>query len=233
VPLTVHANYGRGISTSDARAVVQYRDGEKISTTDFFQVGLSHQLNRYSVVADLFLIDRSNERVYIPDDGTFEFKGPSRAYGVEAKASAQLTRALSFNAGVTQVANAFYRATAPRVYVDSAPRFTASAGLTLTDWHGWSGSLRMRAINHYRLDGEDPSIRAEGNTVWDLGISRRVRRGVEFNFTVDNMLDRSYYETQNYFESRLPGQAPMYRIHGTPGYPLTIMAGLTFRLRGK
>ena len=233
LPLTLHANYGRGISTSDARAVVQYRHGEKIATTDFYQFGVSHQTSRYSVVADMFFIDRSNERVFVPDDGTFEFKGPSRAYGVEAKASAQLTRFLSWNAGVTQVANAFYRATAPRIYVDSAPRFTASSGLTMADWHGWSGSLRMRAINHYRLHGEDASIRAEGHTVWDLGVSRRVRRGVEFNFTVDNMLDRSYYETQNHFESRLPGQDPMYRIHATPGYPLTIMAGLTFRLRGK
>ena len=107
-----------------------------------------------------------------------------------------------------KVANAFYRGTGPRLYVDSAPRFTANAGMTVANWKGWSGSLRMRAINHYRLDGEDSSLFAEGHTVWDLGISRRVRRGVEFNFTVDNMLNRSYYETQNYFESRLSGQDP-------------------------
>ena len=35
--------------------------------------------------ADIFWIDRSHEQVYIPDDGSFEFKGPSRAYGFEAK----------------------------------------------------------------------------------------------------------------------------------------------------
>jgi outer membrane receptor protein involved in Fe transport len=56
---------------------------------------------------------------------------------------------------------------------------------------------------------------------------------VEFNFTIDNLTDRSYYETQNYYESRLRGQEPMARIHATPGYPLTVMAGLTFRLFGK
>lgn len=233
LPLTLHANYGRGISTSDARAVVQYPDGQKIATTDFFQAGIAHQVGRYSIVGDLFLIDRSNERVYIPDDGTFEFKGPSRAYGFETKASVQITRTLSFNGGITNVSNAFYRGTGPRIYVDSAPHFTANAALTLANWRGWSGSLRMRAINHYRLDGEDPSILAEGHTVWDIGVSRRIRRGVEFNFTVDNALNRSYYETQNYFESRLPGKLPMYRIHATPGYPITVMAGLTFRLRGK
>ena len=64
-------------------------------------------------------------------------------------------------------------------------------------------------------------------------LAGRIRRGVEFNLTIDNLTDRSYYETQNYFESALPGQPRMGRIHATPGYPLTVMVGLTFRLRGK
>jgi outer membrane receptor protein involved in Fe transport len=91
----------------------------------------------------------------------------------------------------------------------------------------------MRAINRYRLDGEDPSIVAAGHVVFDFAVARRIRRGVEFNFGVDNLFDRSYYETQNHFESRLPGQDPRSRIHATPGYPRTITAGLTFRLFGK
>ncbi len=230
---TFYLNYGRGISTVDARAVVQRPEQPRVATTDFYQAGVAHHLGRFSWSTDLFWIDRSNEMVYIPDDGSFEFKGPSRAYGYEAKTSVELTRRLSLNAGLTKVANAFYRGTDPRVYVDSAPHFVANAGLTLSSWRGWSGSLRMRAINHYRLDGEDASIVASGLTVFDLGIARRVRRGMEFNLTLDNLLDRSYYETQNYFESRLPGQPPLYRIHATPGYPITVTAGLTFRLRGK
>jgi outer membrane receptor protein involved in Fe transport len=92
----------------------------------------------------------------------------------------------------------------------------------------------MRAINHYRLDGDDPSILASGHTVFDLGLARQLRRGVEFNLSVDNLTNRGYYETQNYFESRVAPMAPVVaRIHGTPGYPLTAMAGLTFRFRGK
>jgi len=92
----------------------------------------------------------------------------------------------------------------------------------------------MRAINHYRLDGEDPSIVASGHTVFDLGLARQIRRGVEFNLSIDNLTNRDYYETQNYFESRVtPDALIVARIHGTPGYPLTAVAGLTFRLRGK
>lgn len=233
-PLTFHLNYGRGISSQDARGIVRNPEAPKVSTTDFYQFGVSNNWKRASWSADLFLIDRSNEQVYIPDDGTLEFKGPSRAYGFEIKNSLRLTRQLSFNAGVTKVSNAFYRGTFPRLYVDSAPHVVGNAGLTLSDWHGFSGSLRFRYIDSYRLDGEDPGIRASGLSVLDLSIAKRLRHWVDVNLAIDNLADKHYYETQNYFESRLhPGDPVIARIHGTPGYPITLSAGLTFRLFGK
>jgi outer membrane receptor protein involved in Fe transport len=234
VPLTFTANYGRGINSIDARGVVQHPQQPRLATTDFYQVGTSTNFGRVGFSTDLFLIDHSNEQVYVPDDGSFEFKGPSRAYGYEAKTSVTLTRRLSLNAGLTKIANAYFRGGDHRVYVDSAPHFVANAALTLAGWHGWSGSLRMRAINHYRLDGDDPSIVAAGHTVFDLGLARQLRRGLELNLSFDNLTNRDYYETQNYLESRVTPMAPaIARIHGTPGYALTAVAGLTFRFRGK
>ena len=94
-------------------------------------------------------------------------------------------------------------------------------------------ALRMRAINGYGLDGEDFTIRAAGHTVFDFATARRITRNVDFNFAVDNVLDRKYYEMQNYFESRLPGQEPLERIHGTPGYGRTLVVGVTLRFGGK
>ncbi len=183
---------------------------------------------------DAFLIDRSNELVYIADDGSLGFFGPSRASGWEAKTSVEITRRLSLSAGVTKVSNAFYRGSAPRVYVDRAPHFTANAGLTLANWKGWTGSLRMRAINGYRLDGEDRTIAAAGHTVFDFTMVRRVNRWADFNFSLENLADRSYYETQNYIESRpYRGGPAAFGIHATPGYPRTVTVGMTFRLRGK
>jgi hypothetical protein len=233
LPFTLHANYGRGISTADARVVVQRPDSQRIATTDFYQFGTSHRFGRISATTDLFLIDRSAEQVYLADDGTFEFLTPSRAYGFESKLGIELNRFVSVYGGLTKVGNVFYRATLPREYVTNAPHFVANAGVTISGWRGWSGSLRMRSINHYRLDSFDPSILAAGHTVWDMGIARRIRRGVELNLTVDNLANRSYWETQNYYESRLPGQMPATRIHATPGYPLTVMAGVTVRMFGK
>ena len=234
VPLTFHATYRRGINSIDARGVAQHPEQPRLATTDFYQFGTSSNFGRFGLSTDLFLIDHSNEEVYIPDDGSFEFKGPSRAYGCEAKASIELTRHLSLNGGLTKIANAFFRGGDHRVYVDSAPHFVANAALTLAAWHGWSGSLRMRSINHYRLDGDDPGIVASGHTVFDFGMAKQITRRVEFNFSLDNLLNRDYYETQNYFESRVTPDAPiMARIHGTPGFPLTAVAGVTLRFGGK
>ena len=234
VPLTVHANYGRGINSADARGVVQQPTQPRVATTDFFQAGTSTGFRSVSLATDVFLIDHSNEQVYVPDDGSFEFKGPSRAYGYEIKASVALGRRVSLSGGITKIGNAFYLGGDHRAYVDSAPHFVANAALTVAAWRGWSGSLRMRAINHYRLDGDDASIVASGHTVFDLGLARQIRRGVELDLSIDNLTNRDYYETQNYFESQVAPDAPaVWRIHGTPGYPLTAVVGVTFRLPGK
>jgi hypothetical protein len=237
VPFTFYASYGRGISSQDARGVVQEPNAPKVATTDFYQFGTSHNLKRFSVSTDVFLIDRSNEQVYIPDDGSFEFKGPSRSYGWEAKTSVQILRHLSLNGGFTQVSSAFYRGTLPRVYVDSAPHSVANSGLTLSGWHWFNGSLRYRHISGYILDGEDstnPAKHATGLDVLDLSTSKQIRHGLDFNFAIDNVNNKDFWETQNYLESRVSPTAPVVaRVHGTPGYPIGFTVGLTFRLGEK
>lgn len=234
LPATFHFNYGRGISSQDARGVARRPDGPKVATADFYQLGTSHNLRRLSVSADLFLIDTSNQQVYVPDDGTLEFAGPARAYGYEVKTSARLTRRLSLDGGLTRVMNAFFRGTSPREYVGGAPHAVGHAGLTLSDYRGFSASLRYRHASGYRLDPLDPALRAAGLDVVDLGASKRLGRHVDLNLAVDNLFDKRYFETQNYFESRVrPGEESARRIHATPGYPFGVTVGLTLRLPGK
>lgn len=252
LPVTFYANYGRGIASQDARGVVGgflveatgenptpvpdapgFGSGPPISTTDFYQLGVAHNSQRFSVSADMFLIDQSNQQIYIPDDGSIEFAGPSRSYGGEVKFSIQVLRNLSLDGGMTRVGNAFFPGTNPRVYVDSAPHTVGNASVTLTDFHGFTGSLRYRHIGNYRLDGEDASIRAAGHDVIDLSVSRRLRRRVDLNLSIDNLANKRYFETQNFFESRIrPGEPIVSRIHATPGYPFGLTVGLTFRLFG-
>jgi outer membrane receptor protein involved in Fe transport len=237
-PMSFYLNYGRGISSQDARGVVRNADAPKISTTDFYQFGTSYNSNRFSAVLSAFLIDRSNEQVYIPDDGSIEFAGRSRSYGFEFRTSAKLTKNLSFNAGLTQVLKAFYpgefNTDGSRVIIDSAPKRTANAGLFLSEFYGFNSSLNWRSISSYRLDGEDKNIRAAGNDVVDFAVSKRLKKWVDFNASIDNLFNKRYYETQNYFESQIcPTCAAVSRIHVTPAYPFTINFGLTFRFWAK
>jgi TonB dependent receptor/Carboxypeptidase regulatory-like domain/TonB-dependent Receptor Plug Domain len=234
LPVIVSFNYGRGINTQDARGIVERPDAPRIATTDFYQAGVAYNRARFGISVDSFLIDRSNEQVYIPDDGTFEFKGPSRSYGYEGKASVRLTRYLALNGGLTQVTQSFFQGTFPRVYVDSAPHNVEDAGFTLSGWHGVFGSLRWRHVGNYRLDGLDAGIRASGLDAVDLAVTKQIRRWVEVNLDIDNLTDKQYYETQNYLESRVTPTAPVVaRIHGTPAYPIGATGGVTFHFWAK
>jgi len=122
------------------------------------------------------------------------------------------------------------------------PEFSGSGFLEV---RGFNSSLSWRHISDYRLDGEDESIRAAGHDVVDFSLSKRLKKWIDLNFSIDNLLNKKYYETQNYFESRLLTDLPVgvdsetgrniypSRIHATPGYPFTVNIGLTFRFGAK
>jgi outer membrane receptor protein involved in Fe transport len=234
LPLAFYFNYGRGITSQDARGVVQQPDSPKISTTDFYQIGTSFNKQRFSLTLSGFFIDRSNEQVYIPDDGSIEIADPSRSYGIEAKTSIRINTYLNFNGGITNVGNSFFRNSSPRVYLDSAPKLVGNAAFTLDGLKGFGGSLRYRHGSNYRLDGEDASIRASGFDLIDLSVNKKATRFLELNFSLDNVTNKRYYETQNFFESRVcPTCEVASRIHATPGYPTTLTIGVTFKFGEK
>ncbi len=234
-PLAFHWNYGRSVTSSNARALIIDPASALVAKTDFFQFGTSHNKGRFSAATSFFWIDRSFETIYVADSGLNEFTGPSRNYGFELKTSTQINPYLSLNASLTKVINSFYRGTSPREYIDRAPHFTGYVGLTLSQWKGWSGSARLRAINRYILNGSEGSgqSRVPGHTVTDIGFSRKIWKGVELNIAVDNIFNKTYYETFEKYESALRGEDPIERVHATPGYGTTFVGGLTFRLFNK
>jgi hypothetical protein len=84
IPLTFYASYGRGISSQDARGVVQQPNGPKVATTDFYQLGTSR--SKAGVVKRRLVSDRSVVGAGVhSDDGSFEFKGPSRSLWLGSK----------------------------------------------------------------------------------------------------------------------------------------------------
>ena len=242
-PVALHFNYGRAVTSQDARGIALAPTAPKAAATSFYMFGTSHQLKQFSLSTDMFLIDRQHENVYDPDNGTMQYQGPSRSYGWEAKASWQIATHLSWNAGLTQVTNAFFLGTFPREYVDSAPHSVGNSSVTLSGWRGLDSSLRYRHVSRYLLvNPDDTSVapappytnstqtHATGLDVLDFAATKKLVRGLEWNLSIDNLNNKSYYETQNFFDSRVTPTAPVQaRVHGTPGYPIGFTTGLTWR----
>jgi len=249
LPVALHFNFGRAVTSQDARGMALDPMAPKVATTNFYMIGTSHQLKRLSASTDMFLIDRQHEDVYEPDNGTMQYQGPSRSYGWEVKASVQLKDHVSWNAGLTQVSNAFFLGTSPRQYVDSAPHSVGNSSLTLSEWHGLYSSLRFRHISSYLVVNPDygpdtvsipPAppytnayeTHASGLDLIDFAATKKLVRGLEWNLSVDNLNNKHYYETQNFFYSRVTPTAPIEaRLHGTPGYPTGFTTGLTWRFK--
>jgi outer membrane receptor protein involved in Fe transport len=140
------------------------------------------------------------------------------------------------------VSNAFFRGVFPRDYIDSAPHSVANSGLTITEWRGFNGSLRYRHTGHYIMDQHvifegQPVIPplASGLDIVDLSVSKRIHHGIDFNVAIDNLNNKRYWETQNFLISRLQNDGPdgNTRVHATPGYPVGVTVGLTFRFGEK
>jgi outer membrane receptor protein involved in Fe transport len=47
---------------------------------------------------------------------------------------------------------------------------------------------------------------AAGLDVIDFAITKHIRSSIDFNLSIDNLTNKRYYETQNFFSSRLPGE---------------------------
>jgi outer membrane receptor protein involved in Fe transport len=64
-------------------------------------------------------------------------------------------------------------------------------------------------------------------------VSRTINQWVDLNFSADNLFNKTYYETMQLYTSRLLGQNPLERVHGTAGYPRTVMGGITIKFGKK
>jgi len=172
----------------------------------------------------MFQIDRQHENVYGPDNATCSLQGPSLSYGWEAKTSLQVTPWLSWNAGITQIYDAFFLGTPKNVdliqhYVDSAPHTVAISSVTVKDWHGVVGSLRYRHVSrdlivnpgylaaptvpHPSIYANSKQTNANGLDVLDFAATKKLTHGLEWNLSVDNFTNKHYFETQNFCDSRV------------------------------
>ena len=210
---------GRGFHSNDTRVAVQ-QQGKKVVPpaygTDLggvFKIG-----NNLVLQPALWYLWLDQEFVYVGDEGIVEPGGQTRRFGFDVSARYALLKNLFADVDVSLAKPTALNVPKEENYLPLAPRFTSTGGITYRKAQGWNGSLRYRFMDS-RPANEDYSVVAKGYFVMDAAINYTKRRW-EAGFTVQNVLNTKWKETQFDTESRLQGEAePVSEIHFTPGTP--------------
>jgi outer membrane receptor protein involved in Fe transport len=225
--LQLFANYGRGFHSNDARAAVSSPTAPVLPASSGYELGVRRALGtRAELSAAWWLLDLESEFTWVGDEGITEAGGSTRRRGVEVEGRMRLTSALWVEADVT-AARGSYRETGE--LIARAPRFTMNGGIVLTDWKEWSGQLRVRHVADHPAV-EDGSVYADGSTVADAHLRRRLSARWDALVSIENLLDARVREAQTFFPSRLAAEpAAVDDVHFTPGNPRAVRVGVEYR----
>jgi len=225
--LQLFANYGRGFHSNDARAAVSDPMARILPGANGYELGVRRSFRqRAELAAAWWLLDLESEFTWVGDEGTTEAGGATRRHGIEMEARWRVAEPLWAEVDIT-ASRGRYRDTGEMIA--RAPRLTLNSAVVLTDWHDWSGQVRLRHVGDHPAV-EDGSVQAAGFTVTDLHVRRRLSGSWDVLLSLENLFNSSYREAQTFFPSRLASE-PMAvdDIHFTPGNPRAVRLGLEYR----
>ncbi len=229
--LRLYLNTGYGFHSNDARVVVP-QNGEQIlpkalgaDIGTIFKPSPALLLN----VAAWYL-DLEQEFVYVGDAGIVEAGGKTRRIGLDVSARVQLFKYLFADLDATYTYARGNEAETPKSesYIPLAPLYTGGGGISWDKGTGLFGSLRFRHLGD-RAANEDNSLTADGYFLLDA-VTGWKKGNIEFNLTVQNLLNREWKEAQFETESRLRDETEsISEIHYTPGTPFYLKGGVMIR----
>ena len=215
VPLTLYANYGRGINSIDARGVVQRPDEPRLATTDFYQFGTSSNFGRFRSQYRC-VPDRSFERAGIhPRRWQLRVQGPEQSLWIRSQSIGATHTARVAERRHDQNRQRFFQGRRP-------PRLCGQRAAFCRERRAhrcgvaWLERLAAHA-RHQSLSARRRTtlpIVASGHTVFDMGVAKQVRHGVELNLSMDNLTNRDYYRDSELF--RVAGYSDRTRRSPNP-----------------
>jgi outer membrane receptor for monomeric catechols len=222
-------NNGIGFHSNDTRVILDNSANEilpKVFSTD---LGFILKPSKNLILKTIFWHSYSEQEfVYVGDAGIVEAGGKSRRIGIDFSGRYQITSWLFADADINLTKPTAIGEAKGENYIPLAPKFTSIGGLTAKIKNGFNGSIRYRLIGD-RPANETNSVNAEGYFLLDAVLSYQLKK-FEFFVSAENLLDAKWKEAQFDTESRLQFEpAPVSEIHYTPGTPLFIKAGISFR----
>ncbi len=210
---------GRGFHSNDTRVAVQ-ENGKKVLPPAYgTDVGGIFRIGKKLVLhSALWYLWLQQEFVYVGDEGVVEPGGQTQRMGFDFSARWEVAKKLFADIDLNVTHPKALGVAKEEGYLPLAPVFTSAGGLTYRKEQGWNGSLRYRFMGD-RPANETYSVIAQGYFIIDAAINY-TKKNWELGFTIQNLLNTKWKETQFDTESRLPFEpAPVSEIHFTPGTP--------------
>ncbi len=226
--LQLYLKTGRGFHSNDTRVVVQTRGKEILPSATGADMGFIWKPNKNMIVnAASWFLFMEQEFVYVGDEGIVEPSGSTQRYGIDVGVQYQIADWLIFNADVNQCVARTLQDERGNNYIPLAPDLTATGGISVLHPKGFFGGVRARYMNN-RPANSDYSIVAQGYTILDLNAGYRFKN-IDLSFSVENVLNTEWNETQFATTSRLKGEEKgVEEIHFTPGSPFFFKASLGY-----
>ena len=225
-----YINAGYGFHSNDARGATITEDPKTHDPVERVtplvrakgaEVGLRSVLAPHvQTTVSLWGLDIGSELVFTGDAGTTEPSRPSRRAGIELAGYWSPLPSLVFDADVA-VSRARFRDSEPAGdRIPGAVETVVSAGASVEDLSGFSGSLRLRYFGPRPLI-EDNSVRSKSSTIVNARIGYGLGRGVRLALDVFNVANARASDTDYFYASRLPGEpaAGVNDIHTHPVEP--------------
>lgn len=220
---------GIGFHSNDARIVLNNEVDKalpKAYGVDFGNIWKPTQ--KIVLNTTLWYLFSEEEFVYVGDAGIVEPSGESERYGLDLGVRFQLNDYFYFNTDATFTKARSLEAEDGEDYIPLAPDFTLVGGLSVKDFHNFSGAINYRYIDD-RPANEDNSVAAEGYFVTDFNLNYSFNKHWKLGFIIENLFDTDWKETQFLTESRLQNEvAPVEEIHFTPGTPFNFRTTLSY-----
>lgn len=220
---------GIGFHSNDARIVLNNEVDKalpKAYGVDFGNIWKPSQ--KIVLNTTLWYLFSEEEFVYVGDAGIVEPSGKSERYGLDLGVRFQLNDYFYFNTDATFTKARSLEAEDGEDYIPLAPDFTLVGGLSVKDFHNFSGAINYRYIDD-RPANEDNSVAAEGYFVTDFNLNYSFNKHWKLGFIIENLFDTDWKETQFLTESRLQNEvAPVEEIHFTPGTPFNFRTTLSY-----
>lgn len=224
--MQLYFSAGSGFHSNDARVAVT-NPGNILPRALSSDVGTNLKIRKKIFVnAAIWAMQLESEYVWVGDEGLFEPSGKTTRIGLDFSARYQILPWLYADADLNLAKPKYVDEPEGQNYVPLAPPITSIAGINVRTKNGLTASLRYRYLGR-RPAVEDNSVVAEDYFIMDA-VAGYKYKNYQIGFTIENLLNTYWKETQFATESRLKGEsAPVNEIHYTPGTPFNLRGNFT------